>query len=403
MKYSKNIIINSTIFLSIYYILFISGLIKFFAPGSSQIFGDYQIFFNAINCVNLNLSPYNGPSELNCNGFNYGHAILFFTPFKNFIINNNQIIFPVILIFIFVIITSNFFNQNNFLTIFLSILVFLNPSTLLLLERMNLDIILYLIIIFLSYNKFSFLNWLLVIYSFLIKFHPFIFGIIIFIEKKNRSIKYLLSIFLFILISSIIFILFFLDEYKIIFDNSGNWKMGLHLLFSIKTIPKVLKEAFSFHYGLSLLIFYILFFFIIKKNLLNCNFDLSKNFNFEEKLFILSANSLLFCFLTFSNAFYREVFIILLIPYILKNIQSYNFKLLIKILIIKLIFNFIYIIFLNFDTFYHLNGIRIYNASFLFISFLKGLIDYVLMIKIGIITLSLNLIIIKTKILSKKF
>ena len=107
------------------------------------------------------------------------------------------------------------------------------------------------------------------------------------------------------------------------FIDSGSWKMGLHYLYSIKTIPKILKESFSFHYGLMLLIIYILFIFQITKRV--SKYEIHSNYDFEKKLFLLSSNSLLFCFITFSNAFYREVFLVLTIPYLLTNIKDFKY------------------------------------------------------------------------------
>ena len=92
-------------------------------------------------------------------------------------------------------------------------------------------------------------------------------GLLFLWRKKGRDLKDLFFIFLFILITSLIFIFLFKEEHLLMLERSGSWKMGLHYLFSIKSIPKVLKEAFSFHYGLMLLIIYIIFFFqVIKKS-----------------------------------------------------------------------------------------------------------------------------------------
>ena len=256
---------------------------------------------------------------------------------------------------------------------------------------MNLDLLLYLIIIILAFNKIYFLNWLLVAYSFLFKFHPFIYGIIIFVEKEKRKLKNLLLIFFFILIISILSIYIYREEYTLMFVDSGSWKMGLHYLYSIKTIPKILKESFSFHYGLMLLIIYILFVFQITKRV--SKYEIHSNYDFEKKLFLLSSNSLLFCFITFSNAFYREVFLVLTIPYLLTNIK--DFRYIIYLICFKFLFNFIYTIDLNFETFYHVDNIRIYKTHFLMIVFLKGIIDYILMLFIGSIVLRMNLDLLK--------
>ena len=391
MKQVLKILLLSIFFLLIYLYLFNSGLIKYLVLGSSSYFGDYQLFKNALNCMNKGLSPYIGPTELNCVGFNYGHAILFFTPFKNLLINADQYIVPSFLMILFVVSTIKILNPKNYLQLSLTALALLNPSTLLLIERMNLDILLYLIIIVLAFNRIYFLNWLLVVYCFLFKFHPFIYGIIIFVEKKKRKLLNLFIIFILIFILSLIFIFIFNDEYILMFENSGAWKMGLHYLFSIKTIPKILKEAFNIHYGLILLITYIMFTIQSYKGSAKLDGALKDSYTFNKKLFLLSANSLVFCFLTFSNAFYREVFLILTIPYLLINMNIKYFRTLFFLFFLKFLFNFIYILDLNYETFYYAESIRIYNNHFLIIVFFKGVIDYVLMLLISSIALRMNL------------
>lgn len=395
MKQTLKISLLSIFFLTIYFYLFNSGLIKYLALGSNYYFGDYLLFKNALNCVDKGLSPYTGPAELSCVGFNYGHSILIFTPFKNFLANINLYIVPVVLLFFFIVITVKILNPKNFFSFFLLSLALLNPSSLLLIERMNLDILLYLIIIIIAFNKLYLINWLLVAYAFLFKFHPFIFGIIIFVEKEKRKIFNLFFIFIFILSISLIFIYIYRDEYSLMFKNSGAWKMGLHYLYSIKTIPKVLKEAFSIHYGFSLLLIYLLFIHQVYKKSINLNINLDDKYNFEKKLFLLSSNSLLFCFFVFSNAFYREVFLILTIPYLLSNINNIYFKNILLLLCLKYLYNFLYTFDLNFETFYHVNDVRIYEKHFLITVFFKGFIDYILMLLIGSITLRMNLNILK--------
>ncbi len=391
MRQIFKIFILSIFFLSVYFFLFWSGIIKYLALGSSYYFGDYELFKNALSCVNKGLSPYNGPPELNCKGYNYGYVLLVLMPFKDFIVNANEFTLPIFLTTIFIIFSVQILNPKNYFQFFVCLLALLNPATLLLIERMNLDLLLYLIIIILAFNKIYFLNWLLVAYSFLFKFHPFIYGIIIFVEKEKRKLKNLLLIFFFILIISILSIYIYREEYTLMFIDSGSWKMGLHYLYSIKTIPKILKESFSFHYGLMLLIIYILFIFQITKRV--SKYEIHSNYDFEKKLFLLSSNSLLFCFITFSNAFYREVFLVLTIPYLLANIK--DFKNVVYLICFKFLFNFIYTIDLNFETFYHVDDIRIYKAHFLMIVFLKGVIDYILMLFIGSIAFRMNLDLLK--------
>ena len=402
MNQIVKISIISIFVLSVYFYLFSSGLIHFLALGSSDYFVDYFAFPKAVECYVLGFNPTTGLDKPECKGFDYGYALLVFAPFKNFIINSNPYTIPSIFIIIFTIITVKILKPKNYFQFIICLLALLNPSSLLLIERMNLDILLYLILILMCFNKIYPINWFLVIYSFLIKFHPFIFGIIIFVESKKRKIINHFFIFLLILGSSLLFMFIYWEEYSLVLKESGGWKVGLHYLFSIKAIAKVLKEAFSIHYGICILILYIIFFNLIYKNQKKLNKISNDDFNFEKKLFFISSNCMVFLFLTFSNAFYREVFLILTLPYLfIYEKQTYINKIL-YIFCAKYLYNFIYTLGLNFDTFYHIENIRYYEVHFLINAFIKGLIDTVLMIMIGSITLKMNIEVVKSIIILKK-
>lgn len=397
----KNSLISLFI-LIIYYYLFHSGLIHKLALGSTYYFGDYLSFPAALKCYVLGFNPTTGLSNPECKGFDYGYVLLVFAPFKNFIINSNLYTIPSIFIIAFTVISVFILSPVSYLQFIICLLALLNPSSLLLIERMNLDILLYLIIIFICLNKIYPINWFLVIYSFLIKFHPFIYGIIIFVEKKNRKLLNHFFLFLFILGLSLLFMFIYWDEYSLVFKESGGWKVGLHYLFSIKSIAKVLKESFSIHYGFCILVLYIFFFNLIYKNQKKINGITNDDFNFKEKLFFISSNSILFLFLTFSNAFYREIFLILTLPYFFMHENNMYIKKILYIFCAKYLYNFLYTFGLNLDTFYHIENIRYYETHFLFNAFIKGLIDMLLMIMIGSITFKMNIEIIKSIINSKK-
>ena len=63
------------------------------------------------------------------------------------------------------------------------LLCIFNPSSILLIERMNLDIFIFLISIFITFNRFYFFNWFIIYFATFIKIYPAILGINIFIEN----------------------------------------------------------------------------------------------------------------------------------------------------------------------------------------------------------------------------
>ena len=68
---------------------------------------------------------------------------------------------------------------------------------------------------------------------------------------------------------------------------------------------------------------FILFF--IKKILSNNNAsDLLDSDIYENRLFILSSTTLIFCYFVFTNWIYREIFFLGLIPWIIKNNNNSN-------------------------------------------------------------------------------
>jgi len=94
-----------------------------------------------------------------------------------------------------------------------------NPSTLLLIERMNLDIFIFLISIFIIFNRFYIINWISIFFLSLTKFYPAILGISIILENKNRKLLTLI----FIILGSIPFITYikFLNGNKKIFISDS--------------------------------------------------------------------------------------------------------------------------------------------------------------------------------------
>ena len=129
MRQIFKIFILSIFFLTIYFFLFWSGIIKYLALGSSYYFGDYELFKNALSCVNKGLSPYNGPPELNCKGYNYGYVLLVLMPFKDFIVNTNEFTLPIFLTTIFIIFSVQILNPKNYFQFFVCLLALLNPAT----------------------------------------------------------------------------------------------------------------------------------------------------------------------------------------------------------------------------------------------------------------------------------
>ena len=414
MRHFKYITLNivlSFILILIIFFLFKSGIIKNYIVGgpSRDFFIDLKInFIPWLECYKLgpNFEVIQKIKDVECPILDHGKLFLMI-PF-----NQNLKLFylnylPYITILLFVLITTCLLNPKNKLEYFFVILAILNPTSLLLIERFSFDIFIFFILIIIALNRIYILNWLLFFYCFLIKLFPIVSGSFIFIENKNRSSVFLLVL---VIIFGVITSYFLLADYfpinKTTFVNAG--KAGYWHIFGLNTIPKVLKY-FGLNYIFCLVIFYSAFFYVLFKCYKSRNIkDLIKYqdfFTFKWRLFLLGGNILLFCFVLYSNYTHRELFLILLIPqFLFLNIKKNKFSsLIIYFLIFRYLFLFIYGPANVIDSTYYVDDKRYFSYVFLTATFVKGLLDFLLMALIGSILININFLIIKRFILKLRF
>lgn len=374
--------ISSLIIIIIFYLFYSNLIYEYFVPQDKTkylgLFRDWIITLNDTYCEIQTVND-------NCRPFQYG-PILLYLPFPNllknfyyFIIPNLSIIFFVIIIFF---IFAKYFSKNKFLIF----CIIFSPTSLLALERGNLDLHLFLIAFLISYNRFFYINLFLISFSFLLKYYPITFFINLFTEKK-KSKKFVLILFILSLFFSSLFIFYHYEIFLDLLYNLDNSKAGYHLIYSIKSIAKVLIYLFSFNYIILLLITYIFFIFIIYK-LIKFNYKINLEnivsvYSFEEKLFLIGANTSLFAYLVFSNVYYREVFLILCIPFILKLKEKLKSLKIFRIIIFLIIFRYLFLHIHNYtlltENHFHIEGVRIFKKLFILTLFIKSLLDYFFM------------------------
>ena len=128
-----------------------------------------------------------------------------------------------------------------------------------------------------------------------------------------------------------------------------------------------------------LVLFYLFNRYLIS-NLINQNIGKYINlFSPKTNLFLLSGLIITICYVIFSNYIYREVFFISTIPlffYILKMDDTKLVKLFLYLIIIKSIFSFFYGYYNVTESLYHVDNIRYYSNSFLAVSILKSILDF---------------------------
>ncbi len=329
-----NFIFFSLITLIIYFLitkqLIYPTIIPMVKNGVLNFFADWTVILNANLCLEKGLDVYiNNPCDPWGRKHVYGQVLLnipFVETFNKFYF----IVFPILINLSFIYIAINFFEFKNLTEYFVIFLFILNPSIILAIERANIDIIIFLLTIFIAYNKKIFLNYLFIIFAALSKFYP-ITLVSIFLFEKNLK-KIVLNLFFII---TIILIIYFLqiEEINKVFNNSKQFEAKgiynfsfdgfLYYLVNLKAIINM-KDNNGIKYLIIFMLFILLLIITLKQRL---KFILnSKNIKglyleniYENRLYILSTIIILTCYFAFSNFIYREIFFLGLIPWILKQ------------------------------------------------------------------------------------
>ena len=341
MRFNKKIFIN--LFLTIFFSIIVYILItkKIIYPtivpmlnnGILNIFVDWSVILSANLCQDRVDVYISNPCDFWNRAHVYGEILLNIPFIKNFL-KFYYLVFPIIINFLFLYVLISFFKFKNYIE-FLTILPFVfSIPVLLVIERGNIDNIIFLLIFFISLNKNLFSNYFFIIVATLIKFYPVV-SVIIFLYKKNLK-KILINFFLLILI--VISILFFeIDSLKKIFENSKQFASTPHLSFSLIGFInhlnnlQIVFKGNDFNWIKFIFIFVVLVIPLIFTIFLTAKTIFSDeqiknlfiNNNFENRIYILSSTVLLFCYFAFSNFIYREIFFLGLIPWII-NIKKLN-------------------------------------------------------------------------------
>lgn len=366
---------------------------------SPELFGDLKTPIKWLECHNVGIDHYNNKAaftECSKREFNYG-KIFFKVPYSErlsfFYIN----ILPFLLIFIAIYFIFKIFTFQSYIsTIFLT-LVILNPSSFLLFSSANIDLLIFVLLIFTALNRIYLINWLIYFFLTFVKLYPIILFLNIFFENNKRSIKKIAILFITLIILSLSYLYINFSEYIYLLNNLSGAKAGYHYLFSLNSIAKILKYKFELNYVFLLFFTYSIFFYLsirsYKKLTLNLNKIFHQNisiYDLEFKLFIISAYLSVICFICFSNFFHREIFLIGTLPLIFKFdnlIKTFPFRFIIILYFVKLLYSYIYGYYNVNDGIIYNNDQRIFSNLFLIIITIKSLIDYMLMIIISALTL----------------
>ena len=389
-SFKKNFIISIICSIFIYYlwkfgILYSYSLHPSVSDGKLFIFADWAAMIKLSLCNKLGFNVFN-KNECISGILNYGNIILlipFFKPLEKFYFY----IFPLIINFIFIFYIVRSINPKKILDYLLLLLILISPPILLILERVNIDILIFLGILLIVYFNKSFINFLLILILSLIKYYPLTLIVNFFIERKYDLKKNIFILFIFILcfISSA----YFLGEnLELLIHKINILSVTWANQFSAKALSIIAKNHLK-NESIYIILLSYLFFFILtaiyfikfkKINLLNH----LKLENYDERLFILGANLIITLFIFIENVHYREIFLMLLLPLLirLKNSDIYIFKYFFYFTIGRLIF----FIFCNYFILF---------KKILLLLYIKALIDLFYMSFLTAMIILINLAIFK--------
>ena len=351
--FKKNIIISVILSFCIFFlwkfgILYSYSLSPIVKEGRLHIFADWAFLIKLGVCHRAGFEIYY-PSSCLDQVLNYGNIFLYIPYFK-LLEKFYFFYFPIIFGFLFIYLIVSLIKPKKFIEYILLLLIIFAPPSLLVLERGNTDILIFLIIILLVYSKSSIFNFLILILASLAKYYPLVLMVNFFVEKKRTVSQIIIVLSLFIL--SMIFLFHFTGEslqlfqykMKVISPTWGNQ-------FSIRAFALILEKLQNFNYNIVLLSSYIIFgFFVIisLKALQKSDFISKINiYSLEEKFFILSANLSISAYLISDNVHYREIFLILLLPFIIKLKNTFKIKIF-KYLFYFILLRYIFFIFSNY-------------------------------------------------------
>ncbi len=354
--------ISAIVGLLIYKQLLYPTIIPMVIKGGASLFADWTVILNANNCL---ANGYDVYLENPCDHWNRKHVygeILLNIPYIKTFPKFYYLIFPIIInvLFIYSIVDILFNIENKKHWLILLIFIF-NVPVLLAIERANNDIFIFLFMyVICKYNN-HLINYSLILLSASSKIYPILLSVIFLFEKKYKKIFINLSLI------SIIFLILIgiqLESFLKVFENQGQFTgygFGLYefsflgFIEFFKSLNITLRELdlnmIKYIYLLLFILlptFYLNYIYSKKIYSIFNNFSYENNYNFENKLYFLSSTIILFCYISFSNFIYREIFFIGLIPAILSYKKSNDEKFLsyyFILLMVKFLMSSIFIFF----------------------------------------------------------
>ena len=405
--FSKKNILTSLLFLFftliIYFLITKQVIYPTILPmtvkGVVNLFSDWSVTINANICLEKGYDVY---LDNPCDPWNrkhiYGHILLYLPYIKDFQ-NFYFIYLPLTLNLAFLYSIIRFFNFEDKIEYFCLFFIVLSTPVILVIERANMDVAIFLLLILIAKNKNNLINHIVLVLTTLLKFYPISMAIIFLFKNNFKTMIINALIFLII-----VFLIFFFQWESLtkILNNSSQFS-GSKIFMGIYTFS--FKGAFDFFYNFEIIINnknynFIKYLFLSLTIFLPLIITYYKNFrkvfnnnsisnlflknDSNNRMYILSTILILFCYFSFTNFIYREIFLIGLIPWLLQNrklaenkfINFYfyilAFKFLISTLCTFLVVNKIFPV-LNPIIILSKHSLDIYLISIIFLVFLSAI------------------------------
>lgn len=390
---NNNLLQNILVILSFILVVFLlnDDFIKYFIWKPSELFFDIKEPVKWLKCNSLGFDVFDNIKPCHNQPIAYGPLFLIL-PYSENLEKFYTFYLPYLLIFFSIYFINNIIAPKNIIEYFLFFLCIFNPSTMLSFESANLDIVVFVSLLFIIKNRIYLINWILYFFLSFVKIYPIVLLINFFLENDKRKLnKLLIYIICFGLLSSL-YLFLNIDDYIKAMSASGDGKAGYHYLYSLNSLAKIIKYSIEFNYIFLLIVVYSsyiyltikIFAFFKKKKVFT-----KKNFFFDEslKLFLISGYISCFLFFLTSNYLYKEIFLISLIPYFLNRNSFTNniniYAIIINLIIVRFLFLFPYSYFNIHDGINYINEQRVFSDIFITLITIKALFDFILMSIIG--------------------
>ena len=365
-----------------------------------KYFGDTQTLLMAAECYKSGFDVFYGEciSDYGIKtGHDYGRSLLYLPTIDEDFKTIFLLTYGCTLIGFLVFVVFRLIKPKSIYENFICLILIFNPTTLLLFERLNLDLLIFLSLVLIVFLKGKYvLKFLIKFLLFSFKYYPLIFIINFFTENDLKLRNKIIYTLLLILIS-FTFIFFSLDDLKYVVSDFEKVGRNIKYSYSINSFSRTInhfnlldKNLIKPFLILLLFIFStILYIFFNQK--IKSPLEKERHFYYPRaKLFLICTNLLIILYLFFNNNYFREIFFIGVIPYLLiiSNEKCLFSKFCLYLILFKYIFMLVFwpkVLFgdINIDLFAQL------------ILGTKILLDYIIIIVLVPFIVKLNLILFK--------